>query len=526
MKHFLSFLVVLGVTLLPAAVAAAQQAPDMRMPRDMQMAPGERSADAPAAKAANSLRLSEQEQDGQPRVAPASSDAQSVTQPTLTMQEPENPSRHTGATLPAPNLLLAGIAGRVPHTLKDFLAWAMAHNPTLAQARTTVDRASAQARQAGLYPNPSIGYDGDQIRGGSYGSGEQGAFIQQTIVLGGKLGLRRAVYRAQAAANTTGVAEQQARVRASVEQAFYRALAAQAMVAARQRLLAVAEDALTTARQLANAGQADAPDILQAEVQAEQAQIDDEAAQRAYLARFRELAMLANQPELPVSPLQGDLEALPQPASMPQTDAIVTGSPETQRAAEQVHAAQAQLRAARREAVPDLTLRAGEWWSGEFTAGTQHAAGPMSFASAAIDLPLWNRNQGNVQAAAAEVHRADAEVTRTQLAVRRRVAMLQEQYATAHMAAERYRLQMLPQAQRAYQLYSMKYQQMGSGYAQVLLSQRTLFELRVAYVRALEQAWEAEVALENDALTGGLDAPMNGGSHSVQINLPNAMSQP
>jgi cobalt-zinc-cadmium efflux system outer membrane protein len=525
MKNVRSFLVVLGVTLMPDAVAVAQQAPDMRMPRGMQMAPGERRADAPAAKAANSLHLSEQEQAGQPRVAPADSDAQSVTQPTLTMQEPENPSRHTGATLPAPNLL-AGIAGRTPHTLKDFLAWAMAHNPTLEQARTAVDRANAQARQAGLYPNPSIGYDGDQIRGGSYGSGEQGAFIQQTIVLGGKLGLRRATYRAQAAASTTGVAEQQARVRASVEQAFYRALAAQAMVAARQRLLAVAEDALTTARQLANAGQADAPDILQAEVQVEQAQIDDEAAQRAYLARFRELAVLANQPELPVSPLQGDLEALPQPASMPQADTIVTGSPETQRAAEQVHAAQVQLRAARREAVPDLTLRAGEWWSGEFTASTQHAAGPMSFASAAIDLPLWNRNQGNVQAAAAEVHRADAEVTRTQLAVRRRVAMLQEQYATAHMAAERYRLQMLPQAQRAYQLYSMKYQQMGSGYAQVLLSQRTLFELRVAYVRALQQAWEAEVALENDALTGGLNAPQNDGSHSVEINLPNAMSQP
>ncbi len=525
MKDIRPFLVIFGSTLLSAALAMAQQTPAMQMPRDMQMTPGERSIDAPAAKAANSLRASEKEQAGQPRVAPAGSDAQSVTQPTLTMQEPENPLRHTGATLPAPDLL-ADVRRRAPLSLAGLEAWAIGHNPTLAEARAAVDRAKAQARQAGLYPNPSIGYNGDEIRGGSYGGGEQGGYVQQTVVLGGKLGLRRATYREQAAANSIGVAEQQARVRAGVEQSFYRALAAQAMVAARQELLAVSEDALTTARQLANAGQADAPDILQAEVQVEQAQIDDAAAQRAYLARFRELTVVASQPELPPSPLQGDLEALPQPASVPQADAIASGSPETKRAAAQVRVARAQLHAARREAVPDLTLRAGEWWSGEFTSGTQHASGPMSFASAAIDLPLWNRNQGNVQAADAEVHRAAAEVTRTQLAVRRRVAMLQEQYATAHMAAERYRLQMLPQAQRAYQLSSMKYRQMGSGYSQVLLSQRTLFELRVAYVRALQQAWQAAIALKNDALTGGLDASMNDGSHSVEINLPTAAGQP
>ena len=356
--HVLSFLLTAG--LAASASAVAQQSPAMQMPRDMQVAPGERSTDAPAAKAATSVRESEQEQAGQPRRASGSSDTQSVTQPSLTLQEPENPSRHTGAVLPSPDLL-AGVAQRAPLGLPAFQAWALAHNPTLAQARAAVARSQAQARQASLYPNPSIGYNGDQIRGGSYGAGEQGAYVQQTLVLGGKLGRRRAVYREEAAANTVSIAEQQARVRASVAQAFYRALAAQAMTATRQQLLTLAQDAVLTARQLANAGQADAPDILQAEVEAEQAEIACTAAQRMYLARFRALAVLANRPDLPVSPLEGDLEALPQPAATPQAQAIVTGSPETQRAEQKVHVAQAQLRAARREAVPDLTLRLRMW---------------------------------------------------------------------------------------------------------------------------------------------------------------------
>ena len=93
--------------------------------------------------------------------------------------------------------LLKEEAQRPPMRLKDFEDLAMANNPTLKQANDLVRRSAAQARQAGLYPNPTVGYEGSEIRGGSFGGGEEGAFIQQTIVLGGKLGLRRRVFEQQ-----------------------------------------------------------------------------------------------------------------------------------------------------------------------------------------------------------------------------------------------------------------------------------------------------------------------------------------
>ena len=49
-------------------------------------------------------------------------------------------------------------------------------------------------QQAGLYPNPTIGYTGDEIRGGSVGGGKEGFFVEQTIVTGGKLRLSREVF--------------------------------------------------------------------------------------------------------------------------------------------------------------------------------------------------------------------------------------------------------------------------------------------------------------------------------------------
>src|SRR6266478_5624953 len=75
------------------------------------------------------------------------------------------------------------------YELKDLEKMASEHNPTLAQAQREIEAARGQKLQAGLYPNPTVGYKGDEIRGGSYGGGEQGFFVQQPIILGGKLAL-------------------------------------------------------------------------------------------------------------------------------------------------------------------------------------------------------------------------------------------------------------------------------------------------------------------------------------------------
>src|ERR1700761_8529302 len=99
-----------------------------------------------------------------------------------------------------------------PLKLADFLAAADKNNPTLQQAAAVIRRAEAEARQAALYPNPSVGYEGEQIRGGSYGGGEQGGFVEQTIVLGNKLGLRRDIYLQQKHSGQIAAEVQTARV--------------------------------------------------------------------------------------------------------------------------------------------------------------------------------------------------------------------------------------------------------------------------------------------------------------------------
>lgn len=408
---------------------------------------------------------------------------------------------------PAPELL-QGIASRAPLKLQDFLAMADRNNPTLQQAAAMVRRSQAEAAQASLYPNPSIGYEGDQIRGGSYGGGEQGGFVAQTIVLGGKLGLRRDVYQQQKQSDQIAAEAQEKRVHSEVTQSFYHALSAQQTVLVRGRLLGLATDAAQTARQLANVGQADSPDVLQAEVEQEQAAIDYTVSQREFIQRFRSLAAVAGTPATEIAPLDAALDAPPEVDEARIVDTIVQQGPTVKEAQQQVAVAEARLKAAKREVVPDLQLRAGEQQNLEaLPEASGRKTGAQSFASVGIELPLWNRNQGNQQAASAEMEEARQEVTRSQLSLRRDAEGLLQNYLSAKLETERYRTALLPRARHAYELYLAKYQNMAQAYPQVIVSQRTLFELEVHYIDALDRMWQNAIALENDTLQGGLEKP-------------------
>jgi outer membrane protein, heavy metal efflux system len=424
---------------------------------------------------------------------------------------------------PAPELL-KDIATRPAMQLNQFERFALASNPTLQQADALVRQSAAQARQIGLLPNPVIGYRGEEIRGGQFGGGEQGGFIQQTFVLGGKLGLRRNIYQQQRREDEIGVTEQRSRILSDVRQSFYSTLAAQELVNVRQRLLGIALDGAETAHQLANVGQADAPDVLQAEVEAEQAKVDYTAAQRTFIQEFQTLAAIAGEADLPVSPLQGDLEHPPDINVDQVVDQIAQDSPSMKRAQQDIARAEAQLKSAKRESFPDLQVNAGAQQSFEALGNfNPKAVGFIGFATIGVALPIFNRNQGNVAAAQADLARARSEVTRVQLSLRQGAQPLLQAYQSAQMEASRYKNEMIPRATRAYQLYLAKYEQMGAAYPQVIVSERTLFQLQVGYINALQQAWMTAVALQNYTLSNGLGAPMGSGAYSTTINLPGSI---
>src|SRR5260370_24802059 len=118
---------------------------------------------------------------------------------------------------------------------------ATAHNPTGGQAQRVVDAARGRERESGIYPNPTVGYEGEEIRGGVYGGGEQGFFVEQPIILGGKLGLNRRVGAGEVKQRQAEAEAARHRVENDVRMAYYHVLSAQERLALEWNFASIAQ---------------------------------------------------------------------------------------------------------------------------------------------------------------------------------------------------------------------------------------------------------------------------------------------
>jgi outer membrane protein, heavy metal efflux system len=391
--------------------------------------------------------------------------------------------------------------------LEELEQMALANNPTVAQVQASLRVAAGLTRQAGLYPNPTVGYYGDEIRGGYTGGGKQGGFVSQTILLGGKLRAARQLAQLQANEVETSGQIQRLRILNNVRIAFYHVLAAQRLKDVRQNLAKLAADATDTSLQLGNVGQADRPDILQAEVEQQQASVALRIAEQNLQASWRMLAAVAGKPDLPVARLEGDLEAIPDLNYEEWVATTLRESPEVKLAQQAAERADAALDQAKKAPVPDLQVTGILVQSFE---PREVAPGPIGLQGGAqigVQLPIFNRNQGNIAAARGEIESARQELARVKLQLQRYLASTFQDYTAARLMVQQYKTEMLPRAEQAYRLYQTNYQRMAGAYPQVLISQRTLFQLEVDYVQALESAWQSALMIRGFGLMDGLSEP-------------------
>ncbi|HEY6388800.1 MAG TPA: TolC family protein [Candidatus Acidoferrum sp.] len=413
-------------------------------------------------------------------------------------------------------------AGGEVVTLEQVEKMAGESNPTLRQAEVEIQAAKARQQQAGLYPNPSVGYTGDEIRGGSVGGGKQGFFVQQAIVTAGKLLKSREVFGAEAKLADIEALEQRTRVETAVKMAFLRVLAAQEWLEARRDLAKIAEDGAQTQRELMNTGQADESEVLEAEVEAQRMRMAARMQENTLREEWRSLAAVIGQPALPLVTVAGELErGWPELNEEEAVETIAKQSPAVRIAETATGRAQAVLARAQRAPIPDILVRAGMEYNHETLGSVPWAKGWEGLAEASVEIPIFNRSQGNIGAARADVARAEQEKTRVALTLRERAATVVDEYANAKLMVAEYRDEILPHAKKAYSLLVEKYGQMLASHARVLEAQRKLYELQIEYIAALEGVWTNGLALQGYLLTDGLEAPARPGEVDRPIRETN-----
>ncbi len=444
-----------------------------------------------------------------------------------------NAAQHQHHPAPEPALSTAelprlGKSQENPETplieLADLERLAFENNPTLAQAAAEIRTGEARKLQSGLYPNPTAGYVGEEIRGGTPEGGQHGFFVSQTLVLGGKLGLNQEIADHDVRISELEAEEQRLRVTNAVKLSFYRVLAAQEMLDLERDLLAIAEDKLQTERELRNLGQADDAELLQVEVEHQHREMTVAIRESALRQAWRSLAAIVGVPDLPARTAAGNLEDVPAELDEARVlERLTRESPAVLIAQEVVNRARTQITRAEKEPIPNLELRGGLQDNREILESTGARVGLQGFLEIGVPIPLFNRNQGNVAAAEAQLERSEREVDRVALVLRERASSRFEVYETSRIMVERYRRELLPRARRAYELRLEGHGLMLASYPQVLEARARLFQLQAEYVTALETQWMNSIALSGLLLTDGLEAPARPGDVDLpvrDINVP------
>ena len=406
--------------------------------------------------------------------------------------------------------------------LEDLEKMALQNNPSLKQAAAGIRAAQGRRRQAGLYPNPVVGYIAEEVAPTpTIRYGEHGAFVEQRIVTAGKLGIARRIAEQDVLESEAAAQAQRYRVLNAVRSLYYQALGEQKLIEVRSELAKLARRAVAITMELANVGQADRPDLAAVEIEAQRLELGLITARNSLERTWRQLAAVTSNFTLKPMLVEGDLENLPKLDYETALAEIFKESPEVRTAQVEESRAELVIRQARAAVRPDIVARGGVMYNRELLEVGRRPVGWEGLAEIGITLPLFNRNQGNIAAAKAEAERARLEVERTRLSLRSRLAAVYKEYQDGVSSIERYQTQMIPKARQAYEQYLGNFRQMAAAYPQVIIAQRNLFQLQEDYVAALVSTWQRSVEMQGLLLMGGMETAgemrMPAGAHVENV---------
>ncbi len=381
------------------------------------------------------------------------------------------------------------ITAEAPLTLEEALAAARTRAPGIEAAQAGIRATDAARTVAGLRPNPTLEAQSENVAGTGAYQGLSGAEttvgFALPIELGGKRSARIAVADARGDRARLQAAIALADLELQVTQAYIEAAASERRLAVALEQGVIAREGLRVAHDRVQVGATSPIDEQRAEVLAINA---GTAADRAARSAQRARANLARMIGQPVS---GSLDA----AWFERVDdygPVLSARPEGTLALAAANAdvatANAQVRLARSQRVPDLTISAG---ARRLEATNDVAA----VVGVSIPIPLFNNGRAAIAQARAERDQAEAQKRLARLDAEREIASAEGDVANAAAAARAARGPALAAAQEAARIARLGYGQGKFGQIELLDAERTLSETRAAATDAVAAYHDAQARL-------------------------------
>lgn len=373
-------------------------------------------------------------------------------------------------------------------TLDEALARAGSSSPSAQAAGAGVRAAEAARTVAGLRPNPSVSAESENVVGtGPYrgfNEAETTVRFEMPIELGGKRGARVGVADARTYRARLDAAIALADVRLRVTQSYLEAVAAERRVTIARDQLRIANEALRVARDRVMVGAVSPIDEQRASVQQINTLTEVQRAERAERVARQNLQLLVG------DPINGALDqAWFDRVGGYGPDATIRAESTLAYAAARAdfRIADANVRLARSQRVPDLTVIAG---AKRLSATNDTAA----VVGVSVPLPFFNNGRASIAQARAERDQADAQQRAARLETEQEIANVQRDRDNA-AASVRASAPALEAAAEAARIARIGYGQGKFDQLILLEAERTLAETRSAAIDALAAFHDADARL-------------------------------
>lgn len=382
-------------------------------------------------------------------------------------------------------------------TLPAALALALQANPEIAAATREVQATEGAIIQAGTLRNPEIAASIEDTKRETRTSALQ---LNQPVELGGKRAARvTAAERSHdvAVIELSGV---QADVRASVVTAFYDVITAQERYRLAQSTVELAQRASTIASKRVQAGKVSPVEETRARVAESEVRVELAQARSELDIARRQLAATWGNTAPRFDYAEDQIENVP---ALPAFESLVQRlerSPGLLRARMEISRRQALTQVERSRRIPDIVLSLG-------VQRDEQLGRNQAIVGVSVPIPIFDRNQGNILEAQRRADKARDELTVTQVRLNRDLGQTYGRMQGARQAVDLLQKETLPGAQSAYEATTKGFELGKFSFLEVLDAQRTYFQAKAQYLRALSEAQRS--AAEIDRIVGTPFTNMN-----------------
>lgn len=376
-------------------------------------------------------------------------------------------------------------------TLEQAITEALSRNPSLAVERREIDIARGVRRQAAIYPfNPELETEGSAGRARDrvdpddrLGVNAVSVGLSQTIWLQGQRAIRVRGADAGLLRARQGVQDAERVVIAEALKAWSDLVLSQERLGLAHEILAVAQQVREAAQKLLDADAVPHLDVLRAEVEVRKAENRVVTEERALATARRELALLIGRPVTEPLRALAPTPTLPGPAGDVDTlrRRALAERPDLSAALAAVEAAQAEVDLVRAERfLPEVRVGVKYEEAREFDSTNRSGLLTLS-----VPLPLFNRREGDLDRARAEMAKHQAQVELTRRRIEKEISVALQQVEDSRRIVARYAEAILPQQERNFDLLREAYAIGEIRITDVFVGQREFIESREAYLETV-----------------------------------------